>query len=100
MGDTLSIKDYQALSAALALNPSRCVVLSDSGNFPSDLYIASGLLDSLARGYELKVVAPEAVEVAIDETIAAMLPTEVDYRAGRRHGMKRVGIVTSGKCPP
>ena len=90
MGDTLSIKVYQALSAALELNPARRVVLSDSGNFPSDLYIAQGLLNSLARGYELKVVQPEAVEAAIDETIAATLITEVDYRTGRRHDMRRL----------
>ena len=40
VGDTLSIKVYQALASALALNPSRRVILSDTGNFPSDLYIA------------------------------------------------------------
>lgn len=90
MGDTLSIKVYQALSAALELNPDRRVVLSDSGNFPSDLYMADGLLKSLGRGYELKVVEPEAVEAAIDGTVAATMITEVDYRTGRRHDMKRI----------
>ncbi len=90
MGDTLSIKVYQALSAALELNPERRVVLSDSGNFPSDLYMADGLLKSMGRGYELKVVEPEAVEQAIDGTIAATMITEVDYRTGRRHDMKRI----------
>lgn len=90
MGDTLSIKVYQALSAALELNPDRRVVLSDSGNFPSDLYMADGLLKSLGRGYELKVVEPEAVEEAIDGTVAATMITEVDYRTGRRHDMKRI----------
>lgn len=90
MGDTLSIKVYQALSAALELNPERRVVLSDSGNFPSDLYMAQGLLASLGRGYELKVVEPEAVYAAIDGTISATLVTEVDYRTGRRHDVKRL----------
>src|SRR5690606_5016943 len=90
MGDTLSIKIYQALSAALELNPERRVVLSDSGNFPSDLYMADGLLKSLGRGYTLKVVEPEAVEQAIDGTVAATMLTEVDYRTGRRHAMKRI----------
>jgi kynureninase len=88
VGDTLSIKVYQALASALALNPSRRVILSDSGNFPSDLYIASGLIESLDRGYALKVVAPEDVEAAIDETIAVLLLTEVDYRTGRLHDMR------------
>lgn len=90
MGDTLSIKVYQALSAALEFNPDRRVVLSDDGNFPSDLYIAQGLLASLGRGYELKVVSPEEVEKSIDETVAATMITEVDYRTGRRHDMKAI----------
>ena len=88
VGDTLSIKVYQALASALELNPSRRVILSDTGNFPSDLYIASGLLESLDRGYALKVVAPEEVEAAIDETIAVLMLTEVDYRTGRLHDMR------------
>ncbi len=88
MGDTLSIKVYQALAAALDLNPGRKVVLSDSGNFPSDLYIAQGLIGSLGRGLELKVVEPEAVEDVIDETVAVLMLTEVDYRTGRLHDMK------------
>ena len=54
MGDTLSIKVYQALASALELNPGRRVILSDSGNFPSDLYIAQGLVGSLGRGHELR----------------------------------------------
>lgn len=101
MGDTLSIKVYQALASALELNPQRSIVLSDSGNFPSDLYIAQGLLKSLGRGLELKVVAPEEVEAAIGDEIAVMMLTEVDYRTGRLHDMKQLtakahahGVVT------
>ncbi len=90
MGDTLSIKVYQALASALELNPDRRVVLSDNGNFPTDLYMAQGLLTSLGKGYELKVVDPEDVEASIDETVAAMMITEVDYRTGRLHDMKRL----------
>lgn len=87
MGDTLSIKVYQALASAFEMNPTRKVVLSDNGNFPSDLYIAQGLTRTLGAGYELRLVDPEAVLDAIDETIAAILITEVDYRTGRRHDM-------------
>ncbi|MCG6114288.1 MAG: kynureninase [Mesorhizobium sp.] len=86
-GDTLSIKVYQALASALDMRPDRKVVISDSGNFPTDLYMAQGLLRSLGKGHELKVVAPEDVEAAIDETVAAIMLTEVDYRTGRLHDM-------------
>lgn len=85
MGDTLSIKVYQALAAVLAMVPDRRVVLSDSGNFPSDLYMAQGLLATLGGDYRLRIVAPDAVADAIDESIAAVMLTEVDYRTGRLH---------------
>ncbi len=87
MGDTLSIKVFQALAAGLDLNPSRRIILSDSGNFPSDLYMAQGLCQSLGQGYRLKVVAPDDVLDAIDETVAVTMTTEVDYRSGRKHDM-------------
>lgn len=90
MGDTLSVKVYQALSAALKMRPDRRVVLSDSGNFPSDLYMAQGLIQQLEQGYELRVVAPEEVEGAMDETVAVAMITQVDYRTGRMHDMDKI----------
>jgi kynureninase len=88
MGDTLSIKVYQAVDSALELNPARRVILSDDGNFPSDLYMAQGLIDTLGRGYSLKVVDPTEVEDAIDASVAVLMLTEVDYRTGRLHDME------------
>ena len=85
MGDTLSIKVFQAVSAARALRPDRRVILSDSGNFPSDLYVAQGL--ARAVDAELRVVAPQDVAEAITDDVAVTMITEVDYRTGRRHDM-------------
>jgi len=90
VGDTLSIKVYQAVASALELSPDRKVILSDSGNFPTDLYMTDGLISSLNAGHELRVVAPEEVEAAIDDTVAVLLLTEIDYRTGRKHDMKRL----------
>lgn len=87
LGDTLSIKVYQALASALEMNPKRRVILSDTGNFPSDLYMAEGLCRTLGGQYRLKTVAPEEVMSAIDDSVAVTLITEVDYRTGRRHDM-------------
>ncbi|WP_108859477.1 kynureninase [Ruegeria sp. Alg231-54] len=87
-GDTLSIKVYQAVASALELCPDRKVVLSDSGNFPSDLYMVDGLLRSLGPEYELRVVAPEDVADNVTEDVAVLMLTEVDYRSGRIHDMK------------
>ncbi|MFT4793694.1 MAG: kynureninase [Paracoccaceae bacterium] len=87
VGDTLSIRVWQALASALDLMPERRVILSDSGNFPSDLYMADGLAQLKSLGHELRVVAPEDVADAIDDTVAAVMLTEVDYRTGRIHDM-------------
>ncbi|TNC73847.1 kynureninase [Rubellimicrobium roseum] len=87
VGDTLSIKVFQALASAVEMRPDRRVILSDTGNFPSDLYMAEGLIGMLGKGHELRLVEPEAVEDAITDEIAAILITEVDYRTGRRHDM-------------
>ncbi len=100
-GDTLSVKVYQALAAGLALNQDRRIILSDAGNFPSDLYMAGGLARTLDRGHRLSTPPPEEVAAHLSEQVAVLLLTEVDYRTGRRHDMARLiararalGIVT------
>lgn len=90
VGDTLSIKVYQAVASAVEMRPGRRTVLSDNGNFPSDLYMADGLLKSLGQGHELKIVDPEAVAEHITDDVAAVMLTHVDYRTGRVHDMKAI----------
>lgn len=97
MGDTLSIKVYQAVASALDLNPARKVVLSDSGNFPTDLYMADGLLRSLGDEYELRVVDPEAVADSLTDDVAVLMITQVDYRTGRLHDMKTLTEIAHAK---
>lgn len=87
-GDTLSIKVYQALAAALKMRSDRRIILSDSGNFPTDLYMAGGLIDLIGKDCELLMPAPEDVVDHIDERVAAVLLTQVDYRTGRMHDME------------
>lgn len=87
VGDTLSIKIYQALAAALSLRPDRRVILSDTGNFPSDLYMAQGLAKTLGNGTRLVTVSPEDVADHLTDEVAVLMLTEVDYRTGRRHDM-------------
>ncbi|MDP2517715.1 kynureninase [Shimia thalassica] len=89
-GDTLSIKVYQALAAALRMRPDRKVVLSDNGNFPSDLYMAQGLMDTIGKGYALRTPAPVDVMESITEDVAVVMLTQVDYRTGRMHDMQAI----------
>ncbi len=87
VADSTSLNLVKVLSAALSMRPERKVILSDTGNFPTDLYMAQGLISTLDKGHELRLVEPEDVASAIDETVAVLMLTEVDYRIGRRHNM-------------
>ena len=86
-GDTLSIKVFQALAAGVQMRPGRRVILSDTGNFPSDLYMAQGLIDTIGGGHQLRLVAPEEVMASITDDVAVVLLTQVDFRSGRMHDM-------------
>jgi len=66
----------------------RFAVLSDVGNFPTDLYIAASA--ARAMGGELRLVETEALAAAMSEDVAVLLLTEVDYRTGRMHDMRAV----------
>ncbi len=90
VGDTLSIKVYQALASALEMRPGRTRILSDTGNFPSDLYMAEGLCRTLGDHFRLVTVDPEQVAQSIDDSYAVVMVTEVDYRTGRRHDMAAI----------
>ncbi len=88
--DSTTINVFKVLSAALALRPDRSVIVSDKGNFPTDLYVADGLTKLLDKGHILRLVEPENVTQAISEDVAVVMLTEVDYKTGRRHDMKAI----------
>lgn len=88
VGDTLSIKVFQAVAAGLAMAPKRRVILSDNGNFPTDLYMVEGLINLRDAGYTLRTPNPEDVYNQITDEVAVVMITEVDYRNSRKHDMK------------
>jgi kynureninase len=78
------------MSAALALNPDRRVILSERENFPTDLYVIEGLIREFGRGYELKLCSAEEFPDAIDDDTASVLLTQVSYRTGRMYDMAKI----------
>jgi kynureninase len=83
VADSTSINIFKCLSAALALRPGRTVILSETGNFPTDLYIAQGI-----GGCSVRVV--EDPVAALDEDVAVLMLTHVNYRTGAMHDMASV----------
>lgn len=93
--DSTSVNLYKALGAALALvraaDSARRVLLSERGNFPTDLYVAEGL--ARERDCELHLVDGDSLPAAIEALhgrLAVLMLTQVDYRSGRLHDMRRL----------
>ena len=85
--DSTSINLYKALHAALSLNSERRVILSDKSNFPTDLYVAQGIVEQLnkhaVKPFTLEIVEAQEIVAAIDERVAVVMVTQVDYATGR-----------------
>ena len=89
--DSTSINIFKLLSAALKMRPGRKVILSEAGNFPTDLYIAEGLVSLLGGDYSLRLM-DQAEDLAdhLDDDVAVVMITQVDYRTGRKLDMAAV----------
>jgi kynureninase len=82
--DSISVNLFKLLAVALALRPQRSVVLSAVDNFPTDLYMAQGLAQLAGDGACRLVQAAEAdIAAALDERVAVLLLSHVNFRSGR-----------------
>jgi kynureninase len=91
--DSTSVNLFKLLSVALRIAGPRSVILSERDNFPTDLYIAQGLIEQLRGGHRLELVAggdPQALYAAIRRVggeLAVVMLTQVDYRTGHLHDL-------------
>ena len=88
--DSTSVNLFKLAAAAVALRPERRVIVTEPGNFPTDLYILQGLRDFHGRGLELRIVAADRIAEAIDEDVAAVVLTHAHYKTGRLHDMAAI----------
>ena len=86
VADSTSVNLFKLLVAALRHDPSRNVIVSEAGNFPTDLHIAEGAIGCMP-GARLKAVMRDDIEGAIDEATAVTLLTHVHYKTGERFDM-------------
>lgn len=86
--DSTSVNLYKALHAACALRPDRRVILTDINNFPTDLY----LIDSVAkeRGLEVRALRRNEIIAAINNEVAVIELTHVDYRSAEMYDMDEI----------
>ena len=83
--DSTSVNLFKLLVAALRLRPGRCVILGERGNFPTDAYVAGGVAG--IAGAQFQAVQADAVMAALDETVAVLSLTHVNYRSGAVYDM-------------
>ncbi|SHN64298.1 kynureninase [Erythrobacter sanguineus] len=83
--DSTSVNLFKLIAAALQMRPGRKVILSEPGNFPTDLYMIAGLKrQGLA---DRRLAARERLTQALDEDVALLLLTHVHYKTGQMHDM-------------
>ena len=86
VADSTSVNLYKLIVAALRLDPSRNVVVSEAGNFPTDLHVAEGAVAAVP-GAVLRVVERGALAGALGADTALLLLTHVHYKTAERFDM-------------
>jgi len=85
VGDSTSVLLFKTMTAAVRMRPGRRVVVLEPTTFPTDGYVAAGLADLL--GLELRWCDPEDPAAALDDDVALLALTHVDFRTGRMYDM-------------
>ena len=89
--DSISVNLFKLLSSALSLNSERNVVLSTEDNFPTDLYMVQGLSELLGPDLcQLKLVAEQNIEQSLNDSVAVLLLTQVNFRTGKLLDMQKI----------
>ncbi len=103
--DSVSLNLFKLLAALLRRGDGRRVVLAERSNFPTDLYMAEGLVDLLrdfapAGGPELRLVEADEFVAALGPEVAVATLTQVDFRTGRKRDMRAVTRAATGAGVP
>ena len=96
VADTTSVNLFKLLVAAMQARPGRRVILSEPGNFPTDLYVAQGVAATLAE-CEVRTVSSDAIVDAIDDGVGVLMLTHIHYQSGARFDMAAVTRAAQAK---
>ena len=86
--DSTTVNLFKTVSAALALRPDRRRIVTETRNFPTDNYIAEGVIRQCGGRHELVHAADaDAVIASLDADTAVLMLSHVNYRDGAVHDM-------------
>lgn len=89
VADSVSVNLFKLITAAALLSPERPLLLSEPGNFHTDLHVASGAAE-LVPNLRLETVERGRIEEALGPDTNLLLLTHVHYKTGERFDMARV----------
>jgi kynureninase len=99
VGDQTSINLFKLATAALTLQPHKKRIITDTFNFPSDLYILQGIVKLLGNHHEIirigaqdDDVTPDlgALESAINEDTTLVTLSHVTFKSGYLYDMAHI----------
>lgn len=99
-GESTSVNIFKALCACLQLAPQRSVILSETGNFPTDVYMMEGLATLSGGRVRQRLVETSELANALDDDVAALLLTHTNYKSGRLHDMKALTRLAQARGIP
>jgi kynureninase len=86
VADSTSVNLFKLILAALGHQRRRKAIVTEPGNFPTDLYVAQGV-QAVMDGVELRVRPADELLDAIDADVALVMLSHVHYKSGARHDM-------------
>ncbi len=87
--DSTSVNLFKVLMSALRLNSARKVILTTDDSFPADIYIAQGIT-VFQESVQLKTVPFEVLYEHLDEQVAVLMLTHVNYRDASVYDMEAI----------
>ena len=88
--DSTSVNLFKLAASLLRHSEGRRTVVTERGNFPTDIYILEGLVDLYDERFDLVLAEPETIVGSIDGDTALVLLTHVNFRTGAMHDMAAI----------
>jgi kynureninase len=93
VADSTSVNLFKLAGAAIRHMAPRRVIVSERGNFPTDLYVLQGLERLLGGAAELRMVERDNIRDAVNAETALVALTHIHYKTGAIHDMRALGEV-------
>lgn len=105
VGDSTSINFYKLAFAALNFQNNKTKIITDSLNFPTDIYVLQGLIEQQFKNHSLSIIksddeisiSDEALEQTLDENTALLTLSHVVFKSAYKYNMQKINDLAHKK---